>query len=191
MGDRVFFGFLIEDAHKRLLEEFPDEKIRIFIQKIADYYIHSWKKMAASNKKTSWNWASAFFGFSWMAYRKMLKLALLWFVMLSVLELITVAGASIVGGENFAIGIIALIGISSFLIMPIVFGLFGNYIYASFVYEKLKEIEIIDPDLSESSLLLEGGTSWGKVLLFLAGSLIVEIIYMAIQTSLLSPPSGF
>jgi len=192
MGDRIFFGFLVEDAPKKILEEYSEEKIKTFIQKNADYYVNSWKKMKASNKKISWNWPSAIFGFLWMSYRKMFRMALVWFVMLGVLETLTLIGASMIGGKEFALGMGALFGISYALIMPILFGLFGNYVYASFVYEKFKELETIDPELSESSLLLEGGTSWGKVVLFIIASVVFGILNKAIQSSVFPyPPSGF
>jgi hypothetical protein len=57
-----------------------EERLRAAIGPRADYYLHRWREMDASGKKSSWNWAACLASHLWLVYRKM-WLALLLFIL--------------------------------------------------------------------------------------------------------------
>ncbi len=145
---------------KKLLEEFDEDTIRLFVQKNADYYIAKWKIMAASGSKISWNWAAFFFTSLWFGYRKMYLYAFL-YILINLLSLVPV------------------IGFFVWLLIWILVGMFGNYLYAKRTYEVLFTLKNAYPDKSQFNNMVakEGGTTVFGVILVI---LIALAIYIAL-----------
>ena len=75
--------------------------------------------------------------------------------------------------------LIAIIFLLAFILaILILFGLYGNYIYAMHVYKKLTELKFIAKEESElrSLSLMKGGASWVGVLVVLGIGLIISIL---------------
>jgi len=146
---------------KKLLDEFDEETIRLFLQKNADYYIAKWKIMAASGSKISWNWAAFFFTSLWFGYRKMYLYAFV-YILLNTLSFIPIYG--------FFIWLFLWIGV----------GMFGNYLYAKKTYETLFVLKQAYRQEQEfkSMVAKEGGTS-------IFGVIVVIVMAIAIYISLL------
>ncbi len=152
---------------KKLLEEFDEETIRLFVQKNADYYIAKWKIMAASGSKISWNWSAFFFTSLWFGYRKMFLYAFL-YLLLNVLSVVPLYG--------FFLWLALWVGV----------GMFGNYLYAKKTYEKLFVLRQAYPEEQDfkSTVAKEGGTS-------IFGIIVVIVIAIAIYVSLIIFVSAF
>ena len=143
------------------------EELRIFVGKNADYYISKWEEIAES--KVSWNWAAFFFGLLWFGYRKMYIHAFIFIAFSLLLQFVQIK-------MNTTHLVIALTN----LIISVVIGSFGNYLYYEYAKSKVKEIK--QKGLDERSLYLElarqGGTSYftaiGIALMYLLASSILE-----------------
>ncbi len=148
---------------KKLLEEFDEEIIRLFLQKNADYYIAKWKVMASSESKISWNWAAFLFTASWMGYRKMYLFAFL-YIIINIATLIPVVG--------FILWIFLWVGT----------GLYGNYLYAKKTYETLVKLktEYTSEDDFKKMVVKEGGTSIAGVLIVLLMAFAIYLLLAAI-----------
>jgi len=165
---------------RQLLEEFSEDVIRAFVQKNADYYLVKWKLMAKTGSKTSWNWASAFFRSLWFFYRKMVAfgfgiMGIGFLVSLFFLPILrSHSDAAIIGG--------ALIALTLIIALFVLMGLYGNYIYGSYAYKKLKELSLVTKDEEELKLLAmnKGGTSVGWVLLAFIINLIINNVFAAL-----------
>ena len=146
---------------KKLLDEFDEETIRLFVQKNADYYIAKWKVMAASGSKVSWNWAAFFFTSLWFGYRKMFLYAFI-YILLNLVSFIPILG--------FIVWIVLWVGM----------GMFGNYFYAKKTYEALLVLKQAYPGETEFKNMVakEGGTS-------IFGVIVVIVMALAIYISLL------
>jgi Protein of unknown function (DUF2628). len=48
----------------------PDEEVRAFVQRNADYYLRKWSKTPDPGKGIGWNWAAFFLPYFWLGYRK-------------------------------------------------------------------------------------------------------------------------
>ncbi len=140
---------------RNLMSEFSEDVIRAFVQKNADYYITKWKLMAATDSKVSWNWPAFLFGGFWMLYRKMY---LYFFILLFV---------------SFIVGIIPFLSLILGLALWIGLGVFGNYLYAKFTYEKLMKLKLIHKD--EESLKLAASQAGGTSVLAVAIALAIFI----------------
>ncbi len=152
---------------KRLLEEFDEEIIRSFVQKNADYYLAKWKVMATTNSKISWNWAAFLATTLWMGYRKMYLYAFL-VILITLLEFIPIVGLIV------------------WLALWIGIGMFGNFLYGKYTYNKLVELKTTfqDEELFKNQVVKSGGTSIGGVFLIMLISFIIYFIVTAIFVSL-------
>jgi len=154
---------------KKLLEEFSEEVIRNFVQKNSDYYIARWRLMAQKDSRLSWNWATAIFGGrfyqSWFFYRKMLLYGVAAFLLFwgGSLLLAAALGALLATagvGERAADAVATLTTVAVSLLPVLIAGLYGNYIYGRFVYQKLVKLrERARGEEELLSLAAKGGTS--------------------------------
>jgi hypothetical protein len=146
------------------MEEFSEDVIRAFVQKNADYYITKWKIMAATDSKVSWNWPAFLFGGFWMLYRKMY---LYFFILLFV---------------GLIVGFIPFINFIASLAMWIGLGVFGNYLYAKFTYDKLMKLKLMHKD--EESLKLAASQAGGTSVLAVVIAVIIifglNILFLAL-----------
>jgi len=158
---------------KKLLDEFDESVIRLFVQKNADYYIAKWKVMASSESKISWNWAAFMFTATWMGYRKMFLYAFL-YILINLTTLIPFIG--------FILWILLWVGM----------GLYGNYLYGKKTYETLVMLKTKYPEEDEFKRLVvkEGGTSIGGVVLVILMGIVLYAVLFAIGISAMNT-SGY
>jgi hypothetical protein len=156
---------------KKLFEEFDEEIIKLFVQKNSDYYISKWKLMTAKNSMISWNWASFFFTGLWFGYRKMIFYGFL-YVLISVLFSLPVIG--------FFLWLSAWIGV----------GMFGNYLYGKYTYEKLKELKFLYPNEADfkTAVIEKGGTSIIDVILIMILSFFIYAVMIKISLMFIGVP---
>ena len=153
---------------KKLLEEFDEDTIRLYVQKNADYYIAKWKLMASSESKISWNWAAFFFTANWLGYRKMYLYAFI-YILLNLATLVPFVG--------FILWIILWVGI----------GIYGNYLYGQKTYENLVKLksEYPDQEIFKQMLVKNGGTSVLGVILVILMGIVIYAILAAIGMALI------
>ena len=146
--------------------EVNEDECKAFIGKKADYYIEKWSLMEKACSKISWNWGAFLLGLLWMLYRKMYFYSL------------------IVLGIAIGQGIITeLSGLGKFfdlwlvLIISLLFGLFGNYLY--YIHTKSKILKIkrtAKEELLVAELVRKGGTTWAAPIIFVFMYLLIIII---------------
>lgn len=141
-----------------------DFELSLFIgEKKKDYYLAKWTKAGTSNKGNfmSWNWASFFGSFLWLAYRKMYLYSFI---------------------IAFAFIFISLVFPSAntiFIVIPFLVGIFGNSLYYAFANKKIMKVKssIGDNDAQQNMIKKKGGTGFGKALIiFVLYSIILVII---------------
>jgi hypothetical protein len=134
---------------------------RHFVKENADYYLQKFKMFNRRDSFISWNWPAFLFTFFWLAYRRMY----LYCALSIFLNIIT--------------------GFTINLILWILFGLFGNYIYYSYSKTKInqafdvyKDKNLVYKKISDSVI---GGVSVGAVInLFVIFAFIIFIFFSAI-----------
>ncbi len=154
---------------KKLLEEFSEDVLRLFVQKNADYYIAKWKKMAAKDSKVSWNWAAFLAGALWMGYRKMYLYAFI-YMLLMLTTYIPILG--------FILALVYWIGL----------GVLANYLYGKFTYDKLVQLKAESSSEEEfkNKVAAAGGVSVAGVFLVILMGIGITAVFMAILMSLMS-----
>lgn len=135
------------------------------------YYLPRFYNMSRNGKKTSWNWAAFLLSYNWLLYRKNLLWGLLafgfgtileFFNSYAVLKLQTALNAATTVIPPNAASLMGIILISSgaILVMSLLFGLFGNYLYMQHVLRKARKLQE-DPDAKYNSGFFQtGGTSF-------------------------------
>ena len=144
------------------------EKYRIFIGERADYYIERFKKFDETGGAISWNWAAFFLGVVWMFYRKMYLYAFLIFLALIFLGLLIAVLSP--GNKLLAFGLQVWVWFG--------FGAFGNYLYYTFVKNKVSQIERSYPDEETQKVILakSGGTSLSSAVLFVIVIFLIQML---------------
>ena len=131
------------------------DEIRAFVGTNANYYVQKFSKFNVLGTEKfclTWNWSTFGFTFIWMLYRKMYVLALI------------------------AFAVFCIPGIN--IILHIVVGVVGNYLYYRHVKEKILEIRAIQPPQSFYPVLQEMGgvnkwvISFGIIISIILGILI-------------------
>jgi len=139
------------------------KNIQIFIGKNAEYFFGKWE---AKKRYQQWNWAAAFFGIYWLAYRKMYKYS--WFI-IGVIPLAGFFESNRLLPENFSTFLYTAIGLG--------LALYGNDLYKSHVEDKIKEIETTHlGDQLEIELARQGGTNFAAALAFAVGFTLVMVL---------------
>jgi len=121
-------------AHGMTTDTITPEEIRIFIGINAYYYIQQFSKFNITGREkfcVTWNWSCFGFTFLWILYRKMYLLAVLTFVVFCI------------PGVN--------------IILHIVAGVLGNYLYYGHVKLKILEIRAMQPPQNLHPVLQEMG----------------------------------
>lgn len=127
--------------------EFRFEKRAAYIQKNTDYYMKKFNTLEVTGGKVSWNWAAFFFSSVWMLYRKMYKPFIVVFVLELLVEMFLTSTAT--------------------LLLSILVGLFGNYIYMKHIDERIDAEPAMDMIGQANYQRKYGGTSWKVVILYL------------------------
>lgn len=93
-----------------------DPQVLHMVRENLEYYEPKFRLMKLTNKKTSWNWAAFLVPVCWLCYRRMYLYAVLFWV-----------GSVALGAASFILPFVT----------DILLGIFGNYIYMTFLEENL------------------------------------------------------
>ena len=141
-----------------------EKEIRAFVGPNAGYYLSKWNK---AWKKTEFNWAAFFLAGLWCPYRKMYRIAALyWGLMLL---------AQILDGLGLGSRIL------SYLVKPIlavIFGLYGNRWYWNHTGNEIAQVQSQNlPDEEHLQLLsLRGGTSRVPPVVFFISYILIGVV---------------
>jgi hypothetical protein len=127
------------------------DEIRAFVGNNSEYYVRNFAKFTAAgtdNFAMTWNWSACCFTFIWMLYRKMYLQAAVTFV------------------------IFCLPGVN--ILLHIVTGVVGNYLYYKHVKDKILEIRPLQPPQGLFPVLQQiGGVhSWAITVGVVIGAII-------------------
>jgi hypothetical protein len=148
----------------------PDEEVRAFVQRNADYYLRKWSKTPDPGKGIGWNWAAFFLPYFWLGYRKqyvaLFGLAALW------LAIDIVDFAADLGMNNGSIGLSISAGCA----------ISANSWYYRYVTRQIGKVNqqptAWDRPVKLEMLARKGGTSWKGVFLSIGLLLTYMFIYM-------------
>ncbi|WP_297454313.1 zinc-ribbon domain-containing protein [Persephonella sp.] len=151
---------------KNLIETSPQlaqdiELWSAYVQTKLDYYIPKFVEFRTLDKKASWNWPAFFFTPLWFAYRKMLGYGVLVMVL----------------------SIIPLVG----LIVSILSGIYGNYIYYKKVNEEVQKAIVQSKYLNTDPRIIlagKGGTSIANLFILFGIAIIISIIYAVFMAAI-------
>lgn len=135
------------------------DEIRAFVGTNAEYYVQNFAKFTVAgteNFTISWNWSTCCFTFFWMLYRKMYVQAAITFV------------------------IFWLPGIN--IILHIIAGIVGNYLYYKHAKDKIIEIRAVQaPQNLYPALQQVGGVhSWVIPVGVILGAIILFIMFLIV-----------
>lgn len=133
-----------------------DEEMNMIIEKNQEYYS---KKFTT---QVTWNWASAFLGGYWYAYRKMYLFQFFYY-------LIGIFGGIIPGMQ---------------LILFVLSGLFGNYLYRGKVEKYARIAKSLDGEMKQEYIRKKRGTSNGAVWVIIVIKLILLMLMCAALDSI-------
>jgi len=158
-------------VHLMQTDNIATDEIRFFLGSNSHYYMQQFSKFTRTGIEKfapTWNWSCFGFTFLWMLYRKMYLAALITFVIFCV------------PGVNVILHIIA--------------GVVGNYLYYRHVKEKISELRTTHPTEHCLQLLSEEGgvnkwvITWGIIVSLLLT--ILFILFFATITASISKFSG-
>lgn len=135
------------------------DEIRAFVGTNSEYYVQNFSKFTIAgteNFTMTWNWSTCCFTFFWMLYRKMYIQAAITFVIFWI------------PGVNILLHIVA--------------GVVGNYLYYKHAKDKIIEIRAIQPPQTLYSILQQVGGVHGWVIPFgiVAGVLIAVLMFIIV-----------
>lgn len=152
-------------AEPRRIEGFLEDDIREFVGPNADRYIDRFHKVSREEK--SYNWSCAIFLTYWMAYRKMWKPAILYAIILSIVNAIIL---------DFGFGIQMICNIVLLLYYFLHMGYQGDILYWNFVKEELTKEGLNDISQPNHEIREHLGKRGGTSILFL-------IIFIVLSTA--------
>jgi len=135
-----------------------DQDLSMFLQSNQMVYVSKFQKMQILNTKTSWNWASFFFGAYWYAYRKMYGIAAAYIGISFV--------ARFIPGINFLIT----------LALWVCSGIFGNYFYKQYIDEELRVAKCMDTYNKNTYIAKKGGTSIGAIFAIIGITCVISMV---------------
>lgn len=151
-----------------------DDDIYTFIGEKQDYFLRKFEKLNHRSIKVSWNWASAFWGAYWYAFRKMYKIQFLYYVAY-ILNLMFFGMLEVL--FEVSRGPLVFLDTIGFWIIPFVLsGSFSNYIYKCHVEKHVKRAESMEDYMRQNYLMKKGGTSGCALLVLITISLLLSII---------------
>ena len=156
-----------------------DEEFKTFIGKNADRYLAQFKKFTVGGVdrfKATWHWPAFFVPFLWMPHRKLY----LWALALWALDLLLVfasvwALGLLLVSASAGFGVI-LYFVVAFLLVMVVPGITGNYIYYKHVKKKLFQLKGLHPTFTiqrvlEVTLIRSDNVATGLGILLIVGVL--------------------
>lgn len=158
-----------------------EQDIYTYIGTNQEYFLKKFEKLDQKGSKASWNWASAFFGGYWYAYRKMYLMQFLYYVMylFTVVFLDMLAAFTFMNTHYSMSRSMSAFGSMRFLIsmMPFVIsGRLGTYIYKCHVEKHVKRAESMDDHMRENYLVEKGGTNTLAIFIIIIISVLIGII---------------
>lgn len=175
------------------IDGIPVDQIAELVGNNSAYYLPRFHKMTHGGSKVSWNWAAFLIPSNWLLYRKNLLWGIVIFIVETVLQLFSqfagdslfivneVTGATTLKpiaqllADPQAKLLLLIVGIASIasLVLSILIGMFGNYLYLQTILKKAKRQQQ-NPQLKyDRSFLKTGGTSFA---LAIAPELLVIVI---------------
>jgi len=140
------------------------DDIRAFVGANSYYYIQNFSKFTITGKEefcATWNWSCFGFTFLWMLYRKMYFLSLITFV------------------------VFCLPGLN--ILLHIVAGIVGNYLYYKHVKVKILEIKATQSSLNYVPVLHEvGGTNKWVITLGIVLTLFITILFAVFFSTIIA-----
>lgn len=136
------------------------EEATAFIGDNAPFYLEKWKLHFDTTCK-GWNWAAAFFGIEWMAYRKMYLEAVLFFAVVFFVSIVGALFLPVVFGDLFGYG------------FRILLGAFGNTLYRKKALRTLRRTAIENDSERLKVLSQRGGVSTISVVVVI----LLEVAY--------------
>lgn len=171
----------------------PVDQIAELVGSNSAYYLPRFHKMTHGGSKVSWNWAAFLIPSNWLLYRK----NLMWGIIIVIVETALQLFSQVAGNGMFLIDeatntmyikpiaqlladpqakllmMILLIASVASLVLSILIGMFGNYLYLQSILKKAKRQQQ-NPQLKyDRSFLKTGGTSFA---LAIAPELLVIVI---------------
>ncbi|SHI58415.1 Protein of unknown function [Clostridium cavendishii DSM 21758] len=152
----------MEDNYNQQLPYTVDEYYSFVGDKEANYFYWNFKSINNGNKIT-WNWGAFLFGPIWLINRKIYLPSILIFLLEITFDICVFTYTS--------------------LLIRIVFGLYGNYIYYQHVNKKMAEVKNMDVHASKehNKLSQVGGTNKIMATLFLI--IFIMVIFILINKS--------
>jgi len=145
------------------------DEIRAFVGPNAAYYLYQFSKFNLTGTERftpTWNWSTCGFTFIWMLYRKMYIQALVTFI------------------------VFCMPGIN--VIMHIMAGCIGNYLYYRHVRERIMEIRSTQsPENFFPALTVVGGVHRWAIVLAIAFSVLLAILFVAFFASITATVNRF
>lgn len=138
--------------------DYIDQDLDNYIGSNGWRYIQKWNKMAENKRLINWNWPAFMFGGFWLAYRKMYKYSLIYFIILFFkVTIVPLIGNDILHGLTRVMALCCIFGL----------GLFGDSLYLRFATDEVIKIRksTADDEEFEKRCLKAGGTSWVSVII--------------------------
>lgn len=158
-----------------------DEDIRALVGLNQEYFIDKFQKLDNRGVKVSWNWASAFLGGFWYAYRKMYKIQVLYYVayFLAICGLGIASIMMFIPLRHTIKEPSSLIIMLPFLILFLPFllsGMFANYLYKRHIEKHLQEARSMENYMKQNYIVKHGGVSNGAVWIIIGIRVLFYII---------------
>lgn len=127
----------------------------------SEYYIPKFQEMKAHNKKNAWNWPAFLIAPYWMIYRKMYAY-----------------GAGVLGASLILSLLGTNIGSLLSLCAYIAIGIFGNYIYLSFLEKKAIQAKAMSEPYKTQFIVQNSGVNSAAAILAAIGYFLIAIILL-------------
>ena len=182
----------------------PVDQIAELIGSNSAYYLPQFYRMTHGGSKISWNWAAFLLPANWLLYRKnlvwgivitLVQTVIEFFLSFGTLPLFTADPSGrvltlqpleklLADPHSRMLLLLAFVALMSMLIIRILFGMLGNYLYLQAILKKAKRQQK-NPELRyDRSFLKTGGTSFALAIIPTMLPLIVEYVQL-IVTALL------
>ena len=164
------------------IDGIPVDTIAQLIGPNSAYYLPRFHRMANGGSKASWNWSAFFFSYNWLLYRKNFLFGGLSFVVLTLLSFLSesilnqfeskitgntmdamwqAAQAMAASEQGRLLGGILTIASFALVLLRVLIGLFGNYLYMRTILRKAKKLNGEPPSPYDDSFRRSGGVSFG------------------------------
>jgi len=169
-------------GHEFELPEYEDERCP-YIEKKIDTYLRKFESLERRNSKSGWNWCAFLFGSLWMAYRKMYRLCILFFILEFAIPFVFVFAVAIwlesmpMDPEKVALileGIEAIVSLG----ICIVCGLLGDHWYRKRIRRLVEEGSVLPEKQRQKHIMTTGGTSSLAVVGLLTLNLVIIVMVL-------------